>query len=201
VGEKYFEVIITARQLGALLAGLVLLVGGAFGVGVVVGRLEPKEALVQVVAAETLPTSAPAVAASAPTPVLAPTASATAAPAPTVAPTAAAVVAATKSAPAATARPAPTRAPTAVAAAPSTGAGTPRWVQVVVVSKAEQAEGARQRVIALGYTTTQASVQPVAGGKFRVRVGPFLDEESAGRVAARLRAQGFTGAFLVKPGE
>jgi cell division septation protein DedD len=198
VGEKYFEIIITARQLGALLAGLVLLVGGAFGFGVVVGRLEPNEAPVQVVAAETLPTPVPAVAASVPTPVLAPTA--TAAPALAAAPTVAPVVTATKSAPTQTPRPAPTRSPT-VADVPPAGAGMPRWVQVVVVSKSEQAEGARQRVIALGYTTTQASVQPVAGGKFRVRVGPFPDEESAGRVAARLRAQGFTGAFLVKPGE
>jgi cell division protein FtsN len=195
VGEKYFEIIITARQLAALLAGVVMLVAVAFGVGVAVGKLEPREAPVQVVVAEPLPTpfaTQPVV-----VPTVAPPPTPTAAPVPTERPTPAPV------ATAAPVRATPTRA-AAASPSPSAGAATgavPRWVQVVVVSKPEQAEGARQRVIALGYTGKQAVVQPLGGGKFRVRVGPFPDEESAGRVAARLRAQGFTGAFLVKPGE
>ncbi len=74
-------------------------------------------------------------------------------------------------------------------------------MQVAAFAKHEQAEGVRNRVIALGFTPRQAAVQPAGGGKFRVRVGPFPDVESAGRVAARLRAEGFGGAFVVKPGE
>jgi cell division protein FtsN len=73
----------------------------------------------------------------------------------------------------------------------------PRWVQVAAMGKREQADGVRNRVVALGYTPRQVQVQPAPGGKFRVRVGPFPDAESAGRVAARLRAEGFGGAFVV----
>jgi cell division protein FtsN len=74
-------------------------------------------------------------------------------------------------------------------------------VQVAAFGKRDQAEGVRNRVVALGFTPKQVVVQPAGGGKYRVRVGPFLDGESAGRVTGRLRAEGFSGAFVVKPGE
>jgi cell division protein FtsN len=74
-------------------------------------------------------------------------------------------------------------------------------VQVAAFAKHEQAEGVKNRVVALGFTPKQAVVEAAGSGKFRVRVGPFPDGESAGRVAARLRAEGFGGAFVVRPGE
>ncbi|MFZ5786097.1 MAG: SPOR domain-containing protein, partial [Acidobacteriota bacterium] len=49
---------------------------------------------------------------------------------------------------------------------------------------------------ALGFKPSQVVVQ-AAEGKFRVRLGPFPDEESARRVASRLQNEGFPGAFVV----
>jgi cell division protein FtsN len=172
---RYFEIIITGRQLAALVAGVALAIVVAFGLGVGVRMLQP---------------TVDEVAAVAPTPMWQPTPPAI----PTAVPTQAAV-----------ATPQPTVAPSHVAterpkAAPTAAAAAkvaPRWVQVAALGKREQAEGVRNRVVALGYTPRQVLVQPVDGGKFRVRVGPFPDVESAGRVAARLRAEGFGGAFVV----
>ena len=73
-------------------------------------------------------------------------------------------------------------------------------MQVAALGTRKQADGARTRVMALGFTSKQVVVE-AAEGKFRVRVGPFPDGESAGRVAARLRAEGFGGSFVVKQGE
>ncbi len=80
-------------------------------------------------------------------------------------------------------------------------AGPPRerWVQVAALSHRSEAEGVRQRVIALGFRPEQVVVLPLEGGKYRVRVGPFPDRESGSRVAARLRAGGFPRAFVVGP--
>lgn len=175
---RYFEVIITGRQLAALVVGVALAVAVAFGLGVGVRRLQPE------------PQQMAAVAPVVPTPVWQPTPPAipTATPAPQVVATPRPMVAPS---PVATGR--PKVAPTAATAAKT----TPRWVQVVALGKREQAEGVRNRVVALGYTLKQVLVQPAPGGSFRVRVGPFPDLESAGRVAARLRAEGFGGAFVV----
>lgn len=74
-----------------------------------------------------------------------------------------------------------------------------RWVQVAALSKRSDAEGVRHRVIAMGFRPEQLVVLPLEGGKYRVRVGPFPDRESASRVAARLRAGGFPQAFVVSP--
>ena len=93
--------------------------------------------------------------------------------------------------------PVPTQRPRVAVPPTAVTRAEPRWVQVAALGKREQAEGVRNRVVALGYTPRQVLVQPAAGGKFRVRVGPFPDVESAGRVAARLRAEGFGGAFVV----
>jgi cell division protein FtsN len=174
---RYFEIIITGRQLAALVVGVVLAIAVAFGLGAGVRKLQP--------APQQMAAVAPAV----PTPVWQPTPPAM----PTAAPT-----------PQVVAAPLPTFAPSPVAterpraAAPAAAAkAAPRWVQVAALGKFEQAEGVRNRVVALGYTTRQVLVQTAPGGKFRVRVGPFPDVESAGRVAARLRAEGFGGAFVV----
>jgi cell division protein FtsN len=188
--SRYFEIIITGRQLAALVAGVALLIAVAFGLGVAVRWQEPaaprSHEIIAGAPAVTLPPAAPApaaVATVAPTPEPSPTAAPTATPVP----------------PAADAAKAKARAATPVAAVATREAG--RWVQVAAFGRREQADGVRNRVVALGFAPRQAVVQSAGGGKFRVRVGPFPDGESAGRVAARLRAEGFGGAFVVRPGE
>ncbi|MBZ5589220.1 MAG: SPOR domain-containing protein [Acidobacteriia bacterium] len=188
--SRYFEIIITGRQLAALVAGVALLVAVAFGLGVSVRLLQPAPAPShEVIAAAPMPTVGPETAAvppvpsAAPTPESPPTPTLTATPVPSPAPTE---------------KPKPQ--PTAAAGIPL-AKGPGRWVQVVAFGKRDQAEGVRNRVVALGYTPKQVIVQPTGGGKYRVRVGPFPDGESAGRVMARLRAEGFSGAYVVKPGE
>ena len=174
---RYFEIIITGRQLTALVVGVALAIAVAFALGVGVRMLQPEPHDVATVAPVPTPVwqpTPPAIPAAVPTP------EGIAAPAPTAAPP-----------PVATER--PKAMPTGAAAAKA----EPRWVQVAALGKRGQAEGVRNRVVALGYTPRQVLVQSVAGGKFRVRVGPFPDVESAGRVAARLRAEGFGGAFVV----
>jgi cell division septation protein DedD len=182
---RYFEIIITGRQLAALVAGVALAVAVAFGLGLAVraNQPTPPSASGVNVVAQVAPTpvwqpSPPAIPTAVPTAEALPTPPATATPA---------LVTAAGAGPLGT--------PTMVAP-PVTAVGL--WVQVVALSFRHQAEGVRNRVVALGYTPRQVVVLPVAGGKFRVRVGPFPDVESAGRVAARLRAEGFAGAFVVK---
>lgn len=188
--RRYFEIIITGRQLAALVAGVALLVAVAFGLGVWVRLLQPAAPpLHEVIAVAPAPTvlsetaAVPPVRSAVPTPEPPPT------PAPTASPISA---------------PPPTEMPKAQPT-PAAGISLPkspgRWVQVAAFGKRDQADGVRNRVVALGYTPKQVIIQPTGGGKYRVRVGPFPDEESAGRVMARLRAEGFGGAFVVKPGE
>lgn len=175
---RYFEVIITGRQLAALVVAVALLVAVAFVLGVGVRALQPQA-------------GPPLTAAAAPMPFPQPT---PAPPPPTAVPTALPAPQPTATIPRPpTERPRPAATPAAVAAAPK-AAG--RWVQVAALGRHDQAEGVRNRVVALGYTLKQVIVQP-AEGKYRVRVGPFPDVESAGRVAARLRAEGFSGSFVV----
>jgi len=188
--SRYFEIIITGRQLATLVAGVVLLVAVAFGLGVAVRWLQPTQAPsheVIAVAPVGTPVAEPAIVPPLASPVPTPEPSPVSEPAATPAPP-----------------PAPTERPKAQpspAGALPASKGPGRWVQVAAFGRRDQAEGVRNRVVALGYTPKQAFVQQAGGGKFRVRVGPFLDGESAGRVVARLRAEGFSGAFIVKPGE
>ncbi len=188
--RRYFEIIITGRQLATLVAGVALLVAVAFALGVSVQLLQreapiaPRE--IAVAAGPSPGLEAAAVSPSAPAPP-------TPEPLPTAVPTATAAPA-----PAPTERP---RSQPSPSAAVPVAKGPGRWVQVAAFGRRDQAEGVRNRVVALGFTPKQVLIQPVSGGKFRVRVGPFPDGESAGRVVARLRAEGFGGAFAVKPGE
>jgi cell division septation protein DedD len=180
LSRRYFEIVITARQLALLIGAVVALLLVAFGLGVAVGWQEP----VTVSSGPTGPTPLPTapffaaaetitVPTSAPTPIPAP---------PPSAPPARA-----------TATPAPTRTARPAAAAALAGV---RWVQVAVVSQAASAADLRNRLVALGYRGDQVVVEEI-GGRFRVRLGPFPDEESARRVAARLQGSGFTGPFVV----
>jgi cell division protein FtsN len=175
---RYFEIIITGRQLAALVAGVVVAIAGGFAAGLGVRALQPRAAPPLVAAVPPVPVR------SGPPVVPNPTAVATAVPTPSP-----------------TSTPTPTQPPRAtppvLAAAPK---AAHRWVQVAALSSKKQAEGARNRVIALGFTPRQVVIDP-AGGKFRVRVGPFPDVESAGRVSARLRAEGFRGTYVVREGD
>ena len=181
MARRYFEIIISGGQLAALIALVALLLAVAFGLGVAVRLFEPQTAST-VAAALPSPTPAPAPTAApvttAATPVAVPTATPTAAtPEPTP----------TTPAP----KPTATRAPVRAKQAPG------RWVQATALSKQTEAEGVRNRIMALGFAPKQVVVVPFAG-KYRVRVGPFPDGESAGRVMARLQASGFAAAFVVK---
>ena len=187
--RRYFEIIITGRQLAWLVAGVALLVAVAFGLGVSVRLLQPAALPSRDVAATApLPTVVPEIAEARPTAIAAPTAEPPT-PAPTVTPV-----------PSPVSTEGPKAQPTAAAGMPAPK-GQGRWVQVAALGKRDEADGVRNRVVALGYTPKQAVVQPIGGGKFRVRVGPFPDGESAGRVMARLRAEGFSRAYVVKPGQ
>ncbi len=206
--EKHFEIIVTGRQLALFIAGVAGAVLIAFGIGVGVGlmqagtgsgaaaadlppgivseplepypegdegAMEPPAVDAFGMGAEATPAPSPAVATPEPRPTE---------PAPTAAPTAVPT-------PAPTATPRPTPAPTP----PPLPAG--EWIQVGALSRTALAEGLRQRVIALGYRPDQVVVVPTGDGKYRVRLGPFPDRESADRVLARLHADGFPDAFVV----
>jgi cell division protein FtsN len=217
--ERHFEIIISGRQLAGVIALVAALLLVAFGLGVGVGLLEPRYervadragAIWQPAPTEQMPADRVA------TP---PTPEAVAAlTGETVQPPAlpADIVAATPPPAVVTSSPEP-RAPSPKPAAtptprPPLPTATPRprptatprptavpqyWIQAVALTRADQAEGVRQRVMALGFRADQVLVLAGTGGKYRVRLGPFPDQESAGRVVARLHDSGFPDAFPLK---
>ncbi len=214
--------IVSGRQLVGLVALVAALLLVAFGLGIGVGLLQPRgvrsaeEPHPSLFAPDRGPTLRDSAVFPVATPLPEPTAAAAA---PIVAPPVlpADIAAATPPAVAtAVASPSPEpQAPIPVAAAPAATARppmptvTPRpkptatpqprsWIQVTSLSRADQAEGVRQRVIALGFRAEQVLVLAGTGGKYRVRLGPFPDQESASRVAARLQASGFPDAFTLR---
>lgn len=212
---SYFEITISSRQLALAVVGVVALILVAFGLGVTVGVQEPAPTRPEstgMVAVAPGPTFVPSAFEFSPEPTSGvvdqlrgeATAAAVAAtpvgpemlpaqpPPPTEVPP--------TPRPTAEATPLPTReaaAPTATEfPLPRLGRGV--WVQVGALTVESGAQNLRRRVLQLGYTPNQVVVQVGNDGKYRVRVGPFPDDESAGRVVARLRADGFPGAFTVK---
>jgi len=191
----------------AAVAGVFLAIAVAFSLGFVVRILEPvPSAPVQAVIVVVTPTPvaltpvAPLTAAAA-TPTVVPVV-------PTLTPSRAAVAVPAEP----TDVPAhPTVPPTKLASpkvsAPGTSAAVPtarpaaRWVQVAAEATRPRAEAVRRRVVAAGFSPVQVVVLPGPGGLVRVRVGPFPDEESAGRIAARLHGKGFAQAFVVRKGD
>ena len=180
---RYFEIIITGRQLAALVAGVALPsrwrsvsasacaccspAGPHEGIAAVAGRPPCGSLRRRAIAHRWLP----------------PPAASTPAPIPTADPGA---------------RPRPS----ARGAAPTVAAAAEGGTRALGAGGGVSGSASRRRVSATGWSPSgtrprQVLVQPAAGGKFRVRVGPFPDVESAGRVAARLRAEGFGGAFVV----
>ena len=92
-------------------------------------------------------------------------------------------------------RPTPTAKPRP-AATPQPTAPPQYWIQVAALS----AGRTRPRACGSGssrsgYRPDQVLVLAGTGGTYRVRLGPFPDQESADRVVARLKAQGFPDAF------
>jgi len=99
----------------------------------------------------------------------------------------------------------PTRSPAPRAPRPAVPTSAPKptampqyWIQTGATTRPDQAEGIRQRVMALGFRADQALVLAGTSGKYRVRLGPFPDQDSAARVAARLQESGFPDAFPLK---
>jgi cell division septation protein DedD len=180
LSRRYFEIVITARQLVLLIGAVIVLLLVAFGLGVGVGWQEPVIVTGGPAGPTPLPT-APFFAAAEPIPV------------PTSAPTPAAALPRAEPPARATATPAPPRTARPGPAAVVTGV---RWVQVAVVSQAASASDLRNRLVSLGYRGDQVVIEEI-GGRFRVRLGPFPDDESARRVAGRLGASGFSGTFVV----
>ena len=96
-----------------------------------------------------------------------------------------------------TVAPTPRPEPTPVAVTPGGGV----WVQVAAVSRPDLAEGVVQRVMAFGFKREQLRVLTTQEGRFRVRLGPFPDLESAGRVLGRVQEAGFESHLSSKNGD
>jgi len=198
VPGKYFEIIVSGRQLAWFVAAVAVLILGCFGLGVIVGLQQAAPAPPEPVPVADLTSTAPAFRTPAFEPYPSPAPAATLPPIPLGAappPTADAAPATQVPEP-----PLPTVVPPTPTVAVPTAAPAllGRWVQVAALSRKDQADGVRTRVMAAGYTAGQVVVLPASAGKYRVRLGPFPDEESAKRVAARLTAGDFPGAFVVR---
>ncbi|HPC82537.1 MAG TPA: SPOR domain-containing protein [Thermoanaerobaculaceae bacterium] len=197
--SRYYEIIITGRQLAGLLAALVVLLFAAFGLGVAVRFLEPEPVqAVPVVAVAPSPTATPEPPAPSPEPTAVPTEPPPPPVIPTSAPTPPPPAVAPETPlplpPPPTAAPTPRPEPTPVALPAAGGV----WVQVAAVSRPDLAEGVKQRVMAFGFRPEQLRVLTTRQGLFKVRLGPFPDLESAGRVVGRLQEAGFEGPFIVR---
>lgn len=196
--SRYYEVIITGRQLAGLLVALVMLLLAAFGLGVAVRLVEPEAVqAVPVVMAASSPTVTPVPPAPTPERTVVPTEPPPPPVVPTTAPTQPPPAVAPETPlplPPPTAGPTSRPEPTPVAAPPAGGV----WVQVAAVSRPDLAEGVKQRVMAFGYKREQLRVLTTQQGLFKVRLGPFPDLESAGRVVGRLQEAGFEGPFIVR---
>jgi len=218
--ERHFEIIASGRQLAGLVALVVLSLLAAFGLGVWVGLLEPSppageafgESAWRIPESPTVQADQSLVPVGTPPPtpaaadlgVLPPVLPSDIAAVPTVTPTAAprpgsltpAAEVATPAAVPPTRR--PVRPTPRATATPRPTAPPQFWIQVGALSRPEQAEGVRQRVMALGFRADQVRVLAGTGGKYRIRLGPFPDQESAGRVVARLHDSGFPDAFHLR---
>jgi hypothetical protein len=76
-------------------------------------------------------------------------------------------------------------------------------VQVLASGNATAIEAARTRLDSLGFPKDHQAVTrgPGPGGQelLKLRVGPFPDRASADRVAERMKASGYSGAWVVAP--
>ncbi|MGH7856976.1 MAG: SPOR domain-containing protein, partial [Candidatus Binatia bacterium] len=113
--------------------------------------------------------------------------------------------------PGATAVPAPSAAPTAapVAVAPTEPAAEPTppsalrgtyQVQVQALADRSGAERLSRQLRAKGYDTDISAAKVSGQTLYRVRVGSFATENDAREVVAKLRREGYAGAFLAAGG-
>jgi len=189
----YYQIELSARLLTVLLVilGLLLVLAFAFGYGAAWSVLT---------AQGSAPTSTPVAAGAGATPT--PTVETE-----TLEPTVA-VRASTRSTAPPTAVPtrtrrAATRVPTR---RPPTRTPTPSeqffWVQVLASSNRNTIDRAREKLGELGFAVENQRVTSTetAGGKLhKLRIGPFPDRASADRVVGRMKAAGFSDAWIVVP--
>lgn len=189
---RYYQLVASGRQLVLFVVGVAGLIFLSFFAGLKIGLAE-REDRVETAAQASRPPMPPAT----PTWLEPPQATPTFFPTPT--PEALAPEFAEVPTPVPTATPVPTITPRPTPRPSPVERPLPRgvWVQVGALSSRMDAEGVRQRVVALGFRPDQVKVLPLASGKYRVRVGPFPDRESGSRVVARLREGGFREAFVV----
>jgi rare lipoprotein A len=97
--------------------------------------------------------------------------------------------------------PEPTSPPTPRPSPPA--AVTDFFVQVLASSHEATVEGARDRLVGLGFPRANQQVitvrNPGSATLFKLRLGPFPDRSSAERVAQRMSAAGFPDAWVVAP--
>jgi cell division septation protein DedD len=187
MAPTYYVIELTAKWLTFLLVvlALVMVLAFAFGYGAAWSVLSDRQAgppePVMVGGATLTPTPEEVVIADVgeqPTPEAMPTRPPTATPVP----------------PTATPKPKPTKKPEKILEG--------YWVQVVAVSNPASVEKAQADLAELGFTRDRQQVEEtVSGGNVlhRLRVGPFPDRPSADRVATRMKAAGYSGAFVVAP--
>jgi cell division septation protein DedD len=187
MAPTYYVIELTARWLTVLLVALalVMVLAFAFGYGAAWSVLGARQAgpAEPVLVGGATPTPTPeevmiADAGEPPTPEAMPTRAPTATPVP----------------PTATPKPKPTKAPAKQADG--------FWVQVVAVSSKASVERTQAKLAEQGFTRDRQQVEETtADGNVlhRLRVGPFPDRDSAERVATRMKAAGYSGAFVVAP--
>jgi cell division septation protein DedD len=198
MAPSYYVIELTARWLAVLLAALagVMILAFVFGYGAAWSVLEhgshPPEAAV----------AAPVRGTPTPTPVEvriegggpSPTVEAPAAPAPTDTAT---------PRPPATAMPPPPATPTPRPSPSSEEKVEGFWVQVLASSNADAVKRSQGKLEDLGFTRARQLVlttrESDGNELHKLRVGPFPDRDSAERVAKRMQASGFSGAWVVAP--
>jgi cell division protein FtsN len=89
-------------------------------------------------------------------------------------------------------------APQSTSAATSSTVAAGIYVQVAALSRVEDAEGVRQRVMAMGFGADRVVIVPSASGVHRVRIGPFQTAADAKQALERLRPNAFPDAFRVR---
>jgi cell division septation protein DedD len=186
MSRSYYVIELSARWLTVLLVALAVVMVLAFALGYgaawsVLSSERPETGMAALRAAAT-PTEIPEVVI--PTPIGEPPEEPTPTPEPTEMPT-----------PEPTTPPTPRPSPTA--------AVTDFFVQVLASSHEATVEGARDRLVGLGFPRANQQVitvrNPGSAALFKLRLGPFPDRSSAERVAQRMSAAGFPDAWVVAP--
>jgi cell division protein FtsN len=199
----YYQIELTGRMLTALLVALALLLvlAFAFGYGAawsVLSARQPAEpggitALPGAAVPDRTPTPTPTAREVAEVPVRPPATLAVSHATPVPTPT---------ERPLPTPRPVPPT-PRPQPTSPGLSAGGAYWVQVLAVEDRRAIDTARDQLVENGFPRDHHRVEQtkVAGGSllYKLRVGPFIDAESATRVKVRMRSSGFPDAWVVPP--